>query len=306
MELTVDKIQDCPKLIDVSRWNILNYDAVKKAGINRAIVKVNNAGNVPDARFYEHMNGFRSVGIDVDDGYNYTYANTDLKAQRASDSFVNIALQQGIKRAWMDIEDPCMRGLGSDILKIINIYRETVGSAGMRFGIYTGASFYTPCLKPYEKELKGIPFWWARYPSTADRKITDPVPDPKNLPKNLDLDGWQYSSTLKIDGCNGYLDVNVWFEGNTFSNKLEAIPVEYNPFDEPIGNVTLGTMGEAACWVRWYLWRFGKFGNVDSSVVYGMITEEIVALIIEVQELLGLEPDGVVGKCTKAKWRKIC
>ena len=81
--------------------------------------------------------------------------------------------------------------------------------------------------------------------------------------------GWQCSSKLRIDGCKGYVDFNVWFEGNTFRNKLEEIPVEYNPFEEPIGNVTLGTMGEAACWVRWYLWRFGMFGNVDSSVVYG-------------------------------------
>ena len=306
MELTVEQIQECPKLIDVSRWNQLNYDAVKKAGINRAIVKVNNAGNVPDARFYEHMNGFRSVEIEVHDGYNYSYANTEYKARKASESFVNIAEPKGIDFMWLDLEDACMRGLGSKILNIINIYRETAELAGMRFGIYTGASFYNPCLKPYEKELVDIPFWWARYPSTKDRIITDPIPDPKNLPRNLDLDGWQHSSKLRIDGCKGYLDLNVWFEGNTFRNKLEEIPVEYNPFDEPIGNVTLGTMGEAACWVRWYLWRFGMFGNVDSSVVYGMITEDIVALIIKVQILLGLEPDGIVGKCTKALWRKIC
>ena len=48
------------------------------------------------------------------------------------------------------------------------------------------------------------------------------------------------------------------------------------------------------------------FGNVDSSVVYGVITEDIVVLIKRVQEILGLEPDGIVGKCTKAVWRKIC
>ena len=306
MELTVEQIQECPKLIDVSRWNPLNYDAVKKAGINRAIVEVNNAGNVPDARFYEHMNGFKSVGIEVHDGYNYSYANTEYKAKKASDSFINIAEPKGIDFMWLDLEDVCMRGLGSKILNIINIYRENAELAGMGFGIYTGASFYTPCLKPYEKELAGIPFWWARYPSIKDRAVADPIPDPKNLPKNLDLDGWQCSSKLRIDGCSGYLDLNVWFEGNTFRNTLEEIPVEYNPFNEPISNVTLGTMGEAAYWTRWYLWRFGMFGNVDSSVVYGVITEDIVVLIKRVQEILGLEPDGIVGKCTKAVWRKIC
>ena len=295
------------KGIDVSRWNkITDYDAVRDSGVEFAIVKVNNAGNVPDTRFHEHMAGFRAADIPVIAGYNYLYANTEEKAKRASNSFVEIAKPQGIDTMVADIEDPCMRGLGSKIISIIDIYKTTAEEAGMNFLIYTGASFYNPCLKPFESELAGLSWWWARYPNTKDKRISDPIPDTKNLPKNLDLDGWQYSSKLKANGCAGYLDLNVWYETEPFRNKLEEIPVEYNPFDEPIGNVTLGTMGEAACWVRWYLWRFGMFGNVDGSVVYGMITEDIVVLIQRVQEIHGLEPDGVVGKCTKAVWRKIC
>lgn len=295
------------KGIDVSRWNpIKDYDAVRDSGVEFAIVKVNNAGNVPDARFYEHVAGFRAAGTPMIAGYSYLYANTEEKAKRGSSSFVEIAEPQGIKTMVADIEDPCMRGLGSKILPIIDIYKTTAEEAGMNFLIYTGASFYNPCLKPFESELIGLSWWWARYPNTKDKRITDPIPDTKNLPKHLDLDGWQYSSKLKVNGCSGYLDVNVWFETEPFCNKLEEIPVEYNPFDEPTGNVTLGVMGESACWVRWYLWQFGMFGNVDGSVVYGMIDEHIVVLIKRVQEMLGLEPDGIVGKCTKAVWRKIC
>lgn len=295
------------KGIDVSRWNkITDYDAVRASGVEFAIVKVNNAGNVPDTRFYEHMNGFKDAGISVIGGYNYSYANTEEKAKRAASSFVNIAKPQGIDFMWLDLEDVSMRGLGRKIVNIIDIYHYYAEEANMGFGIYTGASFFNPCLKAYQKELLNLSWWWARYPNTKDKLITDMVPDTRNLPKNLDLDGWQYSSKLRVDGCAGYLDLNVWFENEPFCNKLEEIPVEYNPFDEPIGNVTLGTMGEAACWTRWYLWRFGMFGNVDSSVVYGMIDEYIVVLIKRVQELLGLEPDGIVGKCTKAVWKKIC
>ena len=307
MELTVEQMQNCAKVIDVSRWNIItDYHAIKRAGINHAIVKVNNAGNVPDTRFYEHMDGFRSAGIEVIGGYNYSYANTVEKAKKAATSFVRIAKPQGIDFMWLDLEDACMRGLGHTIIDIIFTYKQIAEAAGMKFGIYTGAAYYNPCLKPYAKELEGIPFWWARYPSTADRKITDAVPDPKNLPHNLDLDGWQYSSKLKVDGCKGYLDVNIWFEGDTFRNELEEITVEYNPFAEPTGNVKLGATGNDAYWVRWYLWRFGKYGNVDSSVVIGDITAVEVLFIKEVQKLLGLEADGVVGKRTKAVWKKIC
>ena len=295
------------KGIDVSRWNVIaDYDAIRNAGVEFAIVKVNNAGNVPDVRFYEHVAGFKDAGIPIIGGYNYSYANTEEKAKRAASSFVNIAKPQGIDFMWLDLEDASMRGLGHKIVDIIDIYRYYAEEADMGFGIYTGASFFNPCLKAYQKEMLNSSWWWARYPSTKDKLITDMVPDTKNLPKSLDLDGWQYSSKLKVNGCSGYLDLNVWWENTAFRNELEMIPVEYNPFDEPIGNVTLGAMGESACWTRWYLWRFGMFGNVDSSVVYGIIDENIVVLIKRVQELLGLEPDGIVGKCTKAVWRKIC
>ena len=79
------------KGIDVSRCNpIKNYYALQRSGVEFAIVKVNNAGNVPDTRFHEHMAGFKSAGTKVIGGYNYCYANNDEKARRASYSFVSI------------------------------------------------------------------------------------------------------------------------------------------------------------------------------------------------------------------------
>ena len=299
------------KGIDVSRWNqIASYNSLKNAGVEFAIVKVNNAGNAPDTRFHEHVAGFNAAGIPIIGGYNYCYANTEDKAKRASDSFVKLAKPKGIDMMWLDLEDVSMRGIGSRILNIIEIYQNAALEAGMDFGIYTGASFYTPCLKPYEKELVGIPFWWARYPHTEDRSIRADIPTTKNLPTNLDLDGWQYSSKGKVTGCSDYLDLNVWWENEPFCNTSQEIPVEYNPFTEPSVNVKLDSMGNDANWVLWYLWRFGKLvdnaGRPDSTKINGMITEEIVVLIKEVQALLGLTPDGIVGKRTRAVWKKIC
>lgn len=291
--------------IDVSRWNVIkDYDALKKNGVEFAIVKVNNAGNVADARLHEHMAGFNAAGIPVKDGYNYCYANTTEKAKRASDSFVNVALPYGINRMWLDLEDVAIKGLGSKILTIINIYKNVAEQAGMRFGIYTGASFYKPCLQRYMEDIKDIPFWWARYPSTQDRLITDPIPTTKNLPKDLVLDGWQYSSKGRVNGAEGYLDLNVWYEDNPACNTTTMVPVEYNPFTEPVRNVTVGITGNDANWVLWYLWRFGKI--TDVALINGIITAEVVVLIKEVQSLLGLTVDGIVGKNTRAVWKKIC
>lgn len=292
------------KGIDVSRWNVIkDYYALKRNGVEFAIVKVNNAGNAPDAKFHEHMAGFKAAGIPAKDGYNYCYANTKEKAHRASDSFVNLALPYGIEMMWLDLEDTSIQGCGSKILDIIKVYRDTAEQAGMKFGIYTGAAFYRPCLQRYAGELKDIPFWWARYPSTQDKLITDPVPTTQNLPKDLELEGWQYSSKGCINGAQGYLDLNVWYSDRV-CNTETMIPVEYNPFTEPIRNVTVGITGNDANWVLWYLWRFGKI--TDVTLINGIITAEVVALIKEVQLLLGLTADGIVGKKTRAVWKKIC
>lgn len=297
--------------IDVSRWNeIRDYDALRQAGVEYAIVKVNNAGNVADKRFHEHMAGFKAANIPVIAGYNYCYANTKEKALRASASFVELAAPQGISQMILDLEDASIRGLGSGILDIINIYRHTAEQAEMRFAIYTGASFYTPCLKKYMSELAEIPFWWARYPSVSEKSIADNIPVTKNLPKNLELSGWQYSSKGVLPGARGYVDLNVWFENESFKNMLEEIPFEYNPYTEPTGNVTTGAMGNDANWALWYLWRFGKLvdkeGLPDATQIDGYLTDADVALIKEVQQLLGLTADGIVGKRTKSIWKKLC
>lgn len=293
------------KGIDVSRWNVIkDYYALKRNGVEFAIVKVNNAGNVADTRFHEHVTGFNAAGIPIQGGYNYCYANTEEKAKRASDNFVALAMPYNINWMWLDLEDASVKGLGSKILTIISIYRKAAEQAGMKFGIYTGPSYYKSCLQRYKNELTNIPFWWARYPSTQDKLITDPVPTTKNLPRDLDMDGWQYSSKGRVNGAQGYLDLNVWYSDRPVCNTEIMIPVEYNPFTEPIRNVTVGITGNDANWVLWYLWRFGKI--IDVTLINGVITAEVAFFIKEVQSLLGLTADGIVGKNTRAVWKKIC
>ena len=299
------------KGIDISTWNKINdYSAMKKAGVEFAVLKVNNAGSAPDRRFAEHAAGCRSAGIPVIGGYSYCYATSVEKARIAADGFVQIAKPKGVDAMVLDLEDASIMGLGHKIADIINVYRDFATAAKMKFIIYTGGHFYNPCLKPFAKEIKDIPIWWARYPSTDNRKITDPIPLTKYLPKDLPLCGWQYSSTGVIPGAQGYVDLNVWYDDVPAVNAEREITAQYNPFTEPISNVRLGTLGNDANWVQWYLWRFGKYvdakGQPDQTKVCGVIGVEEVQKIKEVQALLGLTADGIVGKATRSVWKKIC
>lgn len=292
------------KGIDIAKWNpVTNYQLVKNTGVQFAIVKVINASNEPDSRFYEHVAGCNSVGLPIIAGYTYSYANTEEKARKASDAFVEVGAPKGIDTMALDLEDKSMMGLGSKILKIIDIYRQTAQTAGMDFLIYTGVSYYNPCLKPYIREIADIPIWWARYPLSKEFTPETPTPDAKYLPTGIDIVGWQYTSKGVIPGASGYVDLNAWYRDEPMKNLSCEIAVQYNPFTEPTANVKIGKTGNDAMWVQWYLWRFGL---LQKDEIDGIIGKQSVVAIREAQRRLGLSADGIVGKVTRATWKKLC
>lgn len=292
------------KGIDIAKWNkVNNYQQVKNAGVEFAIVKVINASNKPDGRFYDHVTGCNSVGLPIIAGYTYSYANTDNKARKAADAFVEVGAPKGIGTMVLDLEDKSMMGLGSKIIPIINIYRETARVADMDFMIYTGAQYYNPYLKPYMREIAGIPIWWARYPLSKEFTPTTPVPDSKYLPTGISLVGWQYTSKGVIPGASGYVDLNIWYRDEPMENISCEITVQHNPFTEPTANVKIGKTGNDAMWVQWYLWRFGLLKKEE---IDGIIGKQSDAGIREAQRRLGLVSDGIVGKITRSTWKKVC
>lgn len=292
------------KGIDIAKWNkVTNYQSVKNAGVQFAIVKVINAQNKPDDRFYEHVAGCNSVGLPVIAGYTYSYANTVDKAKKAADAFVEVGAPKGIDTMALDLEDKSMMGLGSKIVTIIDIYRGAARAAGMDFLIYTGAQYYNPCLKPYAREIAEMPIWWARYPLSKEFTPTTPTPDTKYLPTGIELAGWQYTSQGVIPGASGYVDLNDWYRDEPMQNDKYEISVVYNPFAEPTANVKIGKTGNDAMWVQWYLWRFGLLKKEEIDGIIGRASD---AGIREAQRRLGLAADGIVGKVTRTMWKKIC
>lgn len=300
------------KVVDIAKWNVISdYTKLKNAGVDGAIVKVINSANNVDGLFYTHCKGLRKAGIPIIGGYNYLYANTIAKAHAVAPKFMQLCKSEGIKTAWMDIEDGCMKNLGSTLADIINIYYKYAKQYDIYLGIYTGGPFYNSYIKPFKKMIPDLPIWFARYPSgTKSYIVRENIPSTKNLPTSLDLDGWQYTSKCRIPGINCYLDLSVWWENTPFVNLEPSEAIKANPYTEPIFNVSNGTMGNDANWVQWYMWRFGKLvdknGNPDTTLINGMIGNDDVKIIKELQSLLGLKSDGIVGSVTRSIWKKIC
>lgn len=302
------------KVIDIAKWNkINNYHELKNAGVDGAIVKVINSANSPDGRYAEHCKGLRDADIPIIAGYNYLYANTNKKALSTAPVFMEMCVKENILMPIMDIEDACMTNLGSKIIDIINIYRAYAEQYKLHLGIYTGCYFYNTYIKKYYSEIKDLPFWIARYPSTKDISVSDPVPSTKKLPVGLDIDGWQYSSKCRIPkASNGYIDLSVWYEDKAFINDSAEIDYTVNPYTEPVFVVEFGcTIANDINWVKYNLWLQGMYANENgypgnpSEICNGILTVADVALIKLSQSILGLEADGKVGNITKSIWKKL-
>ena len=298
------------RVIDLSGWNaVTSYPAVKAAGVDEVVLKVIGKTLSADKRFKEHYYGCTRAGIKVIGGYTYCYANTTAKAKSAAAAYVRTGKGM-VDKLWLDLEDKVMMGLGSRIVDIIKIYQSTAQAAGMGFGIYTGTSFYTSYLKPYIKQLAGIEFWFARYPRTKTYGVLETAPgEPgKYLPAGVPIAGWQFTSCGQVPGINGRVDLSDWYYTESQTSTAD-IPVDKCPYKEPTITIKLGSTGESANWVLWYLWRFGMMvdgkGQPDSSRIDGYIGSADETAVKKAQTVLGLKADGKVGPATRAAFKKV-
>ena len=155
--------------IDISGWNtIVNYQSVKYAGVEFAVLKIMRQDCKVDKGFEKHLAGCRKVGIRATDVYTYSYATTIAQAQKFAKNVLILLKKYDMPKntvVWLDIEDKCQQKLGRYLIDIINAYFDIISAEGYVCGLYTGMAFYKSYIKPYAKDMK-IPLsasWIARY-----------------------------------------------------------------------------------------------------------------------------------------------
>lgn len=190
--------------IDVAKWNeIKDYQALPKAGIEFAIVKVINKSNKPDDGFNRHIAGFASANIPVIAGYNYLYTTTEKAAREAARACITVSAGK-ISKIYADIEDKVLRTIPkAQLTKVIKAYQEEIENAGLKFGVYCSQNWYDNVIDVDKIEA---PFWIARYGENNGKMKLKYKPVVRHT-----LDGWQYSSRLRLDGIVGDVDINEWY-----------------------------------------------------------------------------------------------
>ena len=199
------------KGVDVSNWQPnINYQALKNAGVEIAIIKATEANYYKDPYMEKHYNGCKSVGIKVG-FYHFFRCNVDAKAQ--AQYFVNYIQGKSYDvKLVLDIESTEGQSK-STITNMARTFLEEVQRlTGTQPMIYTYTSFANSYL---DSSLACYPVWIAQYSPLN--------PNPCSLCDSNGWDGFQFASDGLIAN-SGYtnLDINefkpsVYVNGQTVS-----------------------------------------------------------------------------------------
>lgn len=192
------------KGIDVSaHQGKINWDTVANYGMDFAILRITEVGNVIDSQFENNFAGCSKHKIPVG-VYKYSYASTVSEAQNEARKVVSVL--NGRKTqfpVFLDLENHRQRVLGAEsIHNLAEAFREIIVAAGYKFGIYCNEDW---CMNVICSHLRKYEFWIAHYPGNDNGWLQERIRPSFGV-------GWQYSSKAKIPGINGNVDRDVFYK----------------------------------------------------------------------------------------------
>ena len=199
--------------IDVSAWQgAIDWDTVANYGMDFAILRITEAGNVIDSCFEKNYSGCQKYNIPTG-AYKYSYAMTVAEIQSEARKVVEVLNGRKLQYpVWLDLEWNNQRSLGAEqIHKLAEAFEKIITAAGYKFGIYCNVDWY---LNVICSHLKKYDFWIARYPASDNGTLQE------RLRPDFGV-GWQYSSKAKIPGISGTVDRNIFYKDYTAAVKNE-------------------------------------------------------------------------------------
>lgn len=201
--------------IDVSdNQGVIDWKKIKNAGVEFAILRSVRRSGKYDYQLENNIKGCMENDIPAD-FYKYAYALSKQDSKREANEVVLALETLGIKPSkdvviWHDIEDDYQMALSTkELTDICNAFREVVEKAGYTYGLYMGKYDF----EKGEVNIAdlGMPhIWIARYYDGYTLKGFGEKPNAKYRPTvpNGELWGWQYTSSGRISGINGNVDMN--------------------------------------------------------------------------------------------------
>lgn len=211
--------------IDVSRHQgEIDWPKVSRANVKYAFIKATEGGSYLDPMFRRNAMGADAVGVPM--GF-YHYARPELgnSAEKEAKHFIETVKQYKPKMPHvLDVEGEANK-LGKAALtqwskEWMDYVSENTGHPVM---LYTGGYFAKTYL---DKPLNIYPIWIAHYGTN----------DPMNNTTWTEWAVFQYTSSGKVDGIKGNVDLNVMEKG-FYDKMMGSASVKKTPFkDVPAGH----------------------------------------------------------------------
>lgn len=199
---SVSVYSDYYKGIDVSKWQgDINWKKVSTSGIDFVMIRSSFGSTDVDIKLKQNVNGCEKYDIPYG-FYHYTYARSVSEAKKEAKFFLKTI--RGYSPEYpvvLDIEESFYNSMSrNDVTNIITAFMEELENAGYFAMIYSGAKFLTD--NTYIEKLTAYDIWVACWG------------DEERLISNYDYHYgmWQYSSTGKVKGIDGDVDLNYAFK----------------------------------------------------------------------------------------------
>lgn len=294
--------------IDISTWQggIDYNDIVNKC--KYAILRAGFGDCDVDNRFEEHyanLSGKIHLGA-----YWYSYAQSPEQARTEARLFIRtIGDKKFDLPIYLDIEDPSMSGLGRGTLDaIVRAFGEEIQNAGYYFGVYSNLNWYRNIISGSELN-KSYDWWIALWGGDA--------PDPAY---GINYGIWQFGEAYiggqNVDGNYIYKDYPTIIRElglNHLDNPTPPTPTPTHKIDEDglwgkdttrraqevFGTPVDGIVSNQLSW-----WRSQNPGLLDSTFEWQDSMHGGSALIRAIQNKIGANPDGYIGKETITKMQE--
>jgi len=191
--------------IDISENNgVVNWQLVKEAGIDFAIIRLGYGKGHLDSMFYANVNGALGVGLKIG-VYYYDYGldveTAEIEAQFVIDTLAQAGLtdEQLPIGVWFDMEDADdwkgRHGMPDNqtITAMCSAFISTLNAAGYHCGIYASLDWLETKI---DRLLLAdyVPYWNAQWGSSDD----------------IGAKIWQYTDRLLIDGMQ--FDGDIYYD----------------------------------------------------------------------------------------------
>lgn len=234
--------------IDVSRYQgNIDWQKVKNAGIKFAMLRLcssNNSGLYIDPTFEQNYNNAKSAGIYVG-AYIYTYATTEEEQNKELEFALNGLNGKTLDYPLaLDVEDNSLTSIGkSELTNLVKRGLDIIDQKGFIPMLYT----YTNYSNNLNMDtLKDYDLWIADY---------------RGYNGYGECDMWQYSSSGKVDGISGNVDMNICYK-NYVEDTTEPETPEQN-----LQIITVGPMSNEKAMQFWDLSKTLEIGYSSQQIL---------------------------------------